>query len=665
MNRWKSAEPIPETRIEFTEGNGGNEEGELCAEADRSGKDRGPKSEVVASHEIQPCRSGYAGDATERAGSGAVPLRTGRSAFFVARAAVVWASSLPLNGSSPNPADRVRLALAVCAGLLLASAFPKLGVAGFAWVAPGAMLAAAIGVEGRQAFRLGYVAGLAHYLASLYWLLNIPVMKLAPITGWLALSGFLALYPALWVWLCWRMYPAKMGEASNPSVSSGAGWMPAPLSTALERFLGASWIHRVVWALSCSALWVTWEMLQARLFTGFPWNFLGASQYQMLPILQIASFTGVYGVSFLVAWFAVSLLGAAATVLRRSQSPRLWTGEIALPLLAVIGVAFYGVRQFGQPAATTSQVKIGLVQPSIPQRWIWSPSESSNRFAQLLALSAATLTNATGKPDLLVWPEAAVPGYVRWDTNIHLAVTHFVRRHQVWLVLGSDDAAPRRGGRDPFAYDVFNASFLLGPDGEFRATYRKRRLVICGEYIPFARWLPFLERWTGMGSFAEGQEVVPFRVSELGLKTSVLICFEDVFPHGVREYVGDDTDFLLNLTNNGWFGESAAQWQHAANAVFRAVENGVPLVRCANNGITCWVTPQGQMRDAYLPGTTDAYGAGYKLVQVPRLGGKKREPTFYRRHGDVFGWSCVAWSVLVSGRTFLRRRCDSLFRRLN
>jgi apolipoprotein N-acyltransferase len=397
-------------------------------------------------------------------------------------------------------------------------------------------------------------------------------------------------------------------------------------------------------------------MVQARLFTGFPWNFLGASQYQMLPIIQIASFTGVYGISFLAAWFSVSLIGAAAVVLRRSQRPRQWMGEIVLPLLAVTGVAFFGVRQFVQPPVPPPQARIALVQPSIPQRWVWSPEESSNRFTQLLQLSEAALTNAGSKPDLLVWPEAAVPGYVRWDTNIHSAVTNLVRRHQVWLVLGSDDAAQRLGSDDPFAADIFNASFLMSPDGEFRATYRKRRLVICGEYVPLVRWLPFLERWTGMGSFTSGREVVPFRVPELGLKTTVLICFEDVFPHGVREYVDDDTDFLLNLTNNGWFGESAAQWQHAANAVFRAVENGVPLVRCANNGITCWVTPQGQMRDVYLPGTLDAYGAGFKLVQVPLLGGKKREPTFYRQHGDVFGWGCVAWSALAVGRVFLRRR---------
>jgi apolipoprotein N-acyltransferase len=398
-------------------------------------------------------------------------------------------------------------------------------------------------------------------------------------------------------------------------------------------------------------------MVQARLFSGFPWNFLGASQYQMLPVIQIASFTGVYGISFLAAWFSISLIAAAAVVLRRSQSPRAWMGEIVLPLLAVTGVVFYGVRQFGQPAPP-APLKIALVQPSIPQRWDWPPIERSNRFAHLLRLSETALTNTGSKPDLLVWPEAAVPGFVRWDTNIHNAVTNLVRRHRVWLALGSDDAAPRLDQDDPFATDIFNASFLIGPEGEFRATYRKRRLVIFGEYVPLARWLPFLERWTGMGSFTAGRGPVQFEVPELNLKTSVLICFEDVFPHGARAYVDDDTDFLLNLTNNGWFGESAAQWQHAANAVFRAVENGVPLVRCANNGISCWVTSHGQMRDPYLPGTTDAYGAGFKLVEVPLLGGKKREPTFYRRHGDVFGWACVTWSALAVGRTLLRRRTE-------
>ncbi len=549
-----------------------------------------------------------------------------------------------MTGLSTKSTKQFRLTLAAFAGLLLACAFPKIGVAGFAWVAPGAILAVAIGVGGRAAFRIGFVAGLVHGLASLYWLLNIPVMKLAPITGWLALSGYLALYSATWVWLCWKMYPVRLTGADSD------------LRAILEKVLTASWTQRLAWSVSCAALWVALEMVQARLFTGFPWNLLGASQYQMLPIIQVASFTGVYGVSFLAAWFAVSLVCAAAVVLRRSQSPRQWMSEILVPLLAVTGVVGYGFRQVVQTPTPAAQVNVALVQPSIPQQMIWSEEDSSKRFEQLLQLSEQALTNTVQKPDLLVWPEAAVPGYVRWDTNIHHAVTNLVRRHQTWLVLGADDAAPRDD--DPFGHDSFNASFLIGPDGEFRSTYRKRRLVIFGEYIPFVRWLPFLERWTGMGSFTPGRGPMPFRIPELGLKTSVLICFEDIFPHLAREYVEDDTDFLLNLTNNGWFGESAAQWQHAANAVFRAVENGLPLVRCANNGISCWVTRDGRMQDTYLPGTLDAYGPGFKVVRVPLLSGSKREATFYRKHGDVFGWACVGWSVLVMGRTFLRRRKD-------
>lgn len=595
--------------------------------------------------------------------------------FFIAWNSGLWAISPRLNNLTWLQGNRARFLLAVGAGLLLASAFPKIGIAGFAWVAPGAILAAAIGVDGRMAFRLGFVAGLAHYLMSLHWLLNIPVMKLAPIAAWLGLSGFLSLYAGAWVWLCWRMYPAPVASRSLQGKGSGSPRATragdSPVNSALEDIVGVSWVQRLVWAMSCAALWVAWEMIQARLFSGFPWNFLGASQYSMLPIIQLASFTGVYGVSFLAAWFGVSLVCAGVVVLRRSQSPRQWMGELILPLLVLAAAVAYGfgevVRQApGRGPALTlistnapelspssASIRIALVQPSIPQQWVWEPQDQSNRFAQLLEWSERALAT---KPDLLVWPEAAVPGYLRWDTNIYQAVTNLVRRHGVWLVLGADDAAPRQNSDDPFATDYFNASFLVSPGGELEATYRKRRLVIFGEYLPLARWLPFLARWTGMGSFTAGQGVVPFRAPALRLKTSVLICFEDVFPHHVPEYVDEDTDFLLNLTNNGWFGESAAQWQHAANAVYRAVENGVPLVRCANNGLTCWVDAQGRMHDVYFPESKDVYRAGFKLVTVPLLGGGKRTPTFYRRHGDVFGWACVGWSALAVGATFVRRK---------
>lgn len=556
---------------------------------------------------------------------------------------------MPLNTIGKVPVTKLRWLLAVGAGLLLAAAFPKIGIAGFAWVAPGAMLAVAIGTDGRTAFRLGFVAGLAHHLASLYWLLNIPVMKLAPISAWLALSGYLALYQGAWVWLCWKMFPATNSSESEPRGIIGS----------FESMLSAAWTQRVAWSLSCAALRVTAEMIQGRFLSGFPWNFLGTSQYEMLPIIQLAAFTGVYGVSFLNAWFAVSLVCAAAVVIRRSQRPRQWMSEILLPMLTSAAVVAVGFQRLFAPEPSTAHLKVALVQPSIPQQMIWAPDDNVKRFEQLLALSERALTNGvagTNKPALLIWPEAAVPGYLRFDTNIYSAVTNLVRRHQVWLILGADDAAPRRDSDDPFAHDAFNSSFLVSPDGEIRATYRKRRLVIFGEYIPLARWFPIIERWTGMGSFASGTSTVPFAAPELGFKTSVLICFEDVFASLARKDVEDDTDFLLNLTNNGWFGESAAQWQHAASSIFRAVENGLPMVRCANNGLSCWVSSRGHLREQFFPGTSDAYGPGYKRFEVPLLNGTRRAPTFYRQYGDVFGWSCVAWSVLVVGLAFVRTR---------
>ena len=201
----------------------------------------------------------------------------------------------------------------------------------------------------------------------------------------------------------------------------------------------------------------------------------------------------------------------------------------------------------------------------------------------------------------------------------------------------------------------YNSAFAISPAGELKGTYRKRRLVIFGEYVPLAEYLPFLRMLSpaGEGGFTPGTNVVPFHLGSLDLTVSVLICFEDVFPHLAREYVSRDTDFLVNLTNNGWFGESAAQWQHAASAAFRAVENRVPLVRCANNGLTCWVDEIGRMHEVYFEHTDNVYAAGFKTAQVPTLApGEERELTFYTRYGDVFGWSCVA---LAGARLLLVR----------
>ena len=173
--------------------------------------------------------------------------------------------------------------------------------------------------------------------------------------------------------------------------------------------------------------------------------------------------------------------------------------------------------------------------------------------------------------------------------------------------------------------------------------------MIFGEYIPLVTWLPFIKWFTPIeGGFTPGDKAVPFRLPNLNVKTSVLICFEDVFPHLTREYPDPDTDFLVNLTNNGWFGESAAQWQHAMTALFRAVENGLPLLRCSNNGLTCWVDAHGRIKKYFKDNQGTVYGKGFMTAEIPLLNpGEKRVPTFYTRHGDIFGWTCAGHAGIM------------------
>ena len=579
----------------------------------------------------------------------ALELAFRRFAGKLRRVNIFWAS----------PLMRSRYLLAVLAGLMLAASLPKIGIAGMAWVAPALMLAASLGKRGGESFRIGYIAGLAYYLASLYWLLLIPYrwhsIPLGPAAGWLSLGAYLAVFPATWVWLLSEGRGETAG-GSSPKVEDLGFTDPAAVRfRGLGGVMARSWGRRTLWALSGAALWVALEMVVSRLWSGFPWNLLGSSQYQITPLIQIASVTGIYGVAFLVVWLSLSLLSAGLMIVLRPTVRSIWVGEIFLPVIVVALVFNFGFRQLRNEPPSSRTLRATLVQPSIPQTLIWDTSRDQERFDELIRLSELALTNRT---DLLVWPEAATPSFARWDTNIYPAITNLVRQHHVWLILGSDDLAPARQRPQGGGYEYYNASFLVNPDGEFVSRYRKRNLVIFGEYIPLVRWLPFVKWFTPIeGGFTPGERPVPFLMTKPEVKTSVLICFEDIFPHLAREYADDDTDFLVNLTNNGWFGDSAAQWQHAAGAVFRAVENGLPLIRCSNNGLTGWVDAHGQLREVFQDDRGTIYGPGSLTADIPLLGvGEKRAPTFYHEHGDWFGWGCVGIAGILLIRRIVRWR---------
>jgi apolipoprotein N-acyltransferase len=525
--------------------------------------------------------------------------------------------------------------MAALAGVLLSAAFAPWEIGGAAWVGPGLMLFCAMGQRGGRTFRLGFVAGFVHFLSSLYWLVAMPFtwhgIPLAPTLAWIALSAYCALYSGLWVWFCWKIFPSAPAETEFSLV------------TAVDEFLSVAWWKRIGWAFLCAAAWTALEMARGRILSGFPWNFLGASQYTLLPLIQIASITGVYGVSFMIVWFSAAVGGAMLVLARQPSTTAIWS-QAALPLLALCCLVAYGTTRTLRIPAPSREIKAALIQPSIPQTLIWDPKDNATRFQQVLALSEKALAS---KPDLLIWPESAMPDFTPENEQ---AIEQLLARHPVWLIFSADSAEPLPSGETA----AYNSSFLISPSGVAEATYHKRRLVIFGEYIPLIRWLPFLKWLTPIGSgYTPGERAVPFNMASLAVSTSVLICFEDMFPHEARDHVGEDTDFLINLTNDGWFGEGAEQKQQAVCALFRAIENGVPLVRCSNNGLTCWIDAQGRIREIEDAGG-GIYGPGFITPEIPLRAPGERARTIYNRYGDWFGWSCCALSGAFLPMAFRR-----------
>jgi len=504
----------------------------------------------------------------------------------------------------------------VVAGFLLAAAFPNLNLAGAAWVAPGLILACAHGRTGGAAWRIGYVAGLTHWLCLLSWLLHIPVTGF-PILGWIALAAFLAIYPAFWVW----MLAGKIGQGS--------------------------WLRRCFWSLGGAAVWVALEMIRARLLSGFPWNHLGVSQWELTPLIQLASVTGVYGISFLIVWVSLALSSSVQALLRNPTTRYVWLSEIVLPVIAMMVLFNLGWSRIRNALPPDTTWRVTCIQPAVPQTMIWDTSANSDRFAQLLALTATALTNKT---DLLLWPEAALPELT--DASF-TAITNLIQQHGVWMLFNADDVAEKSNPTATTRYDVFNAAYLFHPQGAWSGVYHKRQLVIFGEYIPLVEVLPFVKWFTPItGGYTSGKRINHFTlerpaqaepsVAESRIKIAPLICFEDTFAHHVREHVDADTDLIVNLTNDGWFGQSAAQWQHLASAAFRAVENGVPLLRSCNNGITCWFDANGRIREIFRDARGSEYGVGFANWEIPfRSAPTRGAATFYNRHGDWFGWTCV------------------------
>ncbi len=493
--------------------------------------------------------------------------------------------------------------LAALSGILLFVSFPKFGHWSAAWVALLPLLVALHDGGGRNAFRLGYLAGVIANVGILYWTaitvlqygdLNVAVAVVAM----LALSAAVALYPALFAWLVGR-WLRRLGT-------------PALLLTPVA--------------------WVASEIVRAHTLWGFSWCLLGYSQGRNLPMIQIAAFVAVYGVSFLVAG-ASGVLAFAWRVRGRAR----W---VALAALASVIAAVWaqGTAALRAPVPETGRVRVGLVQAAIRQDEKWDPSKATGNVARHIAL---TREAAARGARLVVWPESSLPFLFDRAPAVAGQLEQLARRNAMYLLFGNDDRAEREGG----AYTVWVGAKMLSPDGAIALRYHKIRLVPFGEFVPMQPLLTLGGRYAAklvqqVADFTPGTDYAVGAVDGHGV--SVTICYEAIFPDLMREFTMRGSELLVNVTNDAWYGTTSAPYQHFAMAAFRAVENGKYLVRAANTGISAVVDPRGRVLDE-----TRLFEATALVREVPFVGGT----TFYARHGDLLAWGCLACAALLTVAT--------------
>ena len=506
------------------------------------------------------------------------------------------------------PASREGLAAA--SGVLLFLSFPKFGHGSVAFVALVPLLLALPGAAGWRALGLGWITGAIWSLGTLYWTayvvvqyggLSLPV----GIAVMALLCLAVALFPALFAWTL-----ARWIEAVGP---------PA--------------------LLAAPVAWVATEILRAHTFFRFPWCLLGYSQHQHLPVLQLAALAAVYGVSFVVAGCSG---GLAYLMLERRPVPR----RRVLLTLGVLAAAVWGGGSWwlSRPLPEAPALRVGLVQASILQEDKWDPAQAVENVHRHLDLTLAAVDRGAR---LVVWPESSVPFYFDRSPDLAEQLRRLVQERRIYLLFGNDDRLDGPGG----AYRVWVGAKMLAPSGDLALRYHKIRLVPFGEYVPMQPLLTLGGRLTAklvreVADFTPGSRPSIGRVD--GHALGAFICYEAIFPDLVRRFAIEGATLLVNITNDGWYGRTSAPHQHLAMARFRAVENGVYLVRAANTGITAVIDARGRLLEQ-----TRLFERAALVREVPLVQGA----TFYRRHGDVFAWCCLASAALATLGTLGRRGC--------
>ncbi|MBI5663496.1 MAG: apolipoprotein N-acyltransferase, partial [Nitrospirae bacterium] len=485
----------------------------------------------------------------------------------------------------------------------------------FLWIALVPLVITVRGKNSRESFYLGLLTVFAYFAGTVYWVYHsMYYYGQVPLVFSILLLIVLSLILSLYIGIFAMLFNFLSRQSAVPAL------------------------------LTAPVLWVTLEYVRTYALTGFPWSLLGYSQYKFLTLIQVSDITGVYGVSFLVAAFngaiydIVSLrYGKDEGAPRSARWPK--TLGIASFIIIIIASLFYGAGKLKE-LDKGKKIRVSVIQGNIKQDVKWDARFQREVIETYKRLSIKALSL---HPDIIIWPESAVPFVLGYDDILTEEIYAFPKQLNTHLLFGG--VVERQKAQDKPG--LSNSAVLLSPEGKVLSVYDKIHLVPFGEYVPLKEFFPFVDKLvTAIGDFVQGEEHTvmgtPFA------KIGNLICYEIIFPGLVRQFVNEGSDLLVTITNDAWFGRTAAPYQQFSMAVFRAVENRVPVARAANTGISGFIDTKGRVINK-----SDLFVEAV-LTEEITTGGDK---SFYTKYGDVFAWLCIAVSVLlIMGRIILEKR---------
>ena len=504
-----------------------------------------------------------------------------------------------LRSNAPSLIDCV--AGLVSAALLIVS-FPDFNLWPLAWVAL-VPLFIAIARKPRpwSSFLLGWLFGSAFFYGSCYWL----TYSMIHFGGMPRALAFALLLPGA---IVMGIFPAIFA---------------AVLARAIRNWgMAALFIAPLLWPA------LEWARLET---TGQLWNAIGYSQAYHPLLIQSARWGGVYTVGFLI----VFVNSAIAFPLLRHTKRALATSVVAILLISVATLTLNLSRSFSAGESATAKdndAVVVAIQPNVPMEIVKSDEEMRTLSARHFEMSESALRQLpdTGKPRLVIWPESPMNFAYGGDAKLRETIASFAKANNTAVLFNSQEVAPNDG--------IYNSALLINQEGELVTQYDKIRLLPFGEYDPLPQWLPGASLIGALvGDFTPGTN---YRLMPVGnARAGVFICIESAYPSIARKFTNEGADLLINISNDGYLGPTAVMRQHLANAVFRAVENGRPLLRVTNTGITAFITPAGEVRDA-----TEGFRPAVRTWTIARAASS---PTFYAKHGDIFTAACAVLSLLI------------------